>query len=246
MDKKTYDSKLLWLRKNKIVLKKEKIRPSTVSRLYSFYQRNSLDTPRNLAYGMPKRLNRKLEEHPEQPIYTPKGKITVKQYVKSLDKRTIRQVRKEISRTSQVKFNHRFKSGKVDDYFIYPFRDGKRIETTALNVNTVLSQLKYADIPDLMEQLSVLFKYRKIFYKDRLVGAVLHYDTKDMPDDPKPRSISFTPQKNFAQYLHDMINALLTQDVFRRESTKDGILYFTYLEVFVRTRQRPTIVEQML
>jgi len=75
-------------------LKKEKIRPSTVSRLYSFYQRNSLDTPRNLAYGMPKRLNRKLEEHPEQPIYTPKGKITVKQYVKSLDKRTIRQSKK--------------------------------------------------------------------------------------------------------------------------------------------------------
>jgi hypothetical protein len=193
---------------------------------------------------LPKRIEKTIEAQKE--FRTPKGKITAKEYIRKIDKRTKKEIEREMPPSIKVTYNKRYKSGKMDDALLYPFRDGKGITITALNVNHVLAQIRKIDIPDLMEHIDTLFRHRQIFYRDRLVGAIIHYKTKDMPDEPKPRGVAFHSQREFEQYLFDMIDTMLTDDIFRKESTKDGIVYLTYLEIFVRTRQTPTIVEQML
>lgn len=240
----TDKQKLAWLQQNNIVSKDKKLSEAYIRRLYSFYQRNPLSTPKNLAGGMPKRIERTLEK--EGTFQTPAGEITAKEYVHSIDIQTRKKISKQIPPFFIVKFNHRYKSGKIDDTLIYPFRDGKGITVTGLNVQNVLKQLETIDIPDMLEQLNVLLKNRKIFYKERLIGAIIHYETKDMPDEPRPRGVSFSKPKDFGPYLFDMLDTMLVDDIFRKESTRYGTVKLTYLEIFIRTRATPTTIEKLM
>lgn len=241
--KLTYQNKLSWLRTHKVILKKEKIRASTVDRLYSFYQRYPLDTPRNLAYGLPKRIEKTLETKKE--FQTPKGKITAKQYVRSIDKTTAKELREQIPpHIGRIKFSHRYKSGKRDDAFRYAFRDGKGITVNSVNIKSALAELERVHIPDLIETLNLFFEYRKYFYGKRLVGALILYDTENMPDDPIPRPVKFVDKNEFQKYLFDMLYELLVTDILR--NYKDAIVRLRYIDVFIRTREKPTVVEQYL
>lgn len=244
MSDKKQARKLSWLRKNKVILKKEKIRPSTVDRLYSFYHRNPLSTPRNLAYGYKGRLEKTIEKGAEAKLRTPKGTVTVKEYVKVKNQASAKRVRKELSpNIAGIKFGHRFKSGKREDRFRYVFRDGKGITVTISNVKNALHRLKTSDIPDLMENVAVFYKLRNYLYKHRAIGALIIYETKNLPDDPIPRPVKFVVDTEFESYLWDMIYALLIQDVF--EHYKDAIVHLKYVDVFIRTRDRPTAIERL-
>jgi len=244
--KKSYEEKLSWLRKNNIVLKKEKMRESTVNRLFSFYQRNPLDTPRNLAYGLPKRLEKKLEieDGTKTTVHTPKGNISTKDYIKIIDKRSIRKAKKQLHEFQFIA-NRRFKK-KMEDSFLYSLRDGKGIIISALTAKNVMKQLRTTDIPDLIELLKRLFKTRGFFYKGRLVGAIVHYKTEGMDAEPHPRGVAFTSLNNFGAYLYDMLYAMLIDELFRKESTKDGVVKLTYIEIGIRTKTTMSNVERLV
>lgn len=244
MSDKKQARKLSWLRKNKVILKKEKIRPSTVDRLYSFYHRNPLSTPRNLAYGYKGRLEKTIEKGAEAKLRTPKGTMTVKEYVKVKNQASAKRVREELSPSvSSVKFGHRFVSGKREDRFRYSFRNDEGIIVTDLNVDKVLKSLKKTDIPDLMEHVAVFYKLRNYLYKHRAIGALIIYATINTPDDPVPRPVKFVVDTEFESYLYDMIDALLTQDIFAHY--KDAIVQLNYIDVFIRTRDVPTPIERI-
>jgi len=243
--KKTNAQKLTWLRKNHVILKKEKVRASTVNRLYSFYQRNPLSTPRNLAYGLPGRIQKKFETEDGKItyVYTPKGKITTKQYIKLIDTRTNRQIKRELPvNISTPKFSHRFKSGKREDRFRYVFEP--YLKVTALNVNDVLARLKKIYIPDLMETVDLFYKRRKIFYQTRVIGALILYDTENMPEDNLPRPVKFSTKQDFPGYLWDMLHELLVTDILR--NYKDAIINLKCIDVFIRTQIKPSNIEKLL
>lgn len=244
MRNKKQAQKLSWLRKNKVILKKEKIRPSTVDRLYSFYHRNPLSTPRNLAYGYKGRLEKTIEKGPTAKLKTPRGTITVKEYVKNLDRVSSENVKRELSPSiANQKFGHRFVSGKREDRFRYSFRNGDGIQVTSLNVDKVLESLKTTDLPDLMEQVAIFYRLRSYLYKHRAIGALIIYKTINTPDDAIPRPVKFGPDTEFGSYLYDMIDVLLTQDIF--EHYKDAIVLLEHVDVFIRTRDIPTAIERI-
>lgn len=248
--KKTNAQKLTWLRKNKVVVKRGKIRSSTVDRLYSFYQKNPLSTPRNLAYGFPGRIDKALEN--EKNLRTPKGRITASQYVKTIDKMTAKEIiRLTPENITDVKFSHRFKSGKREDSFRYvlPTTEKKKgrhpgMRADVLNVNDVLDRLRRVYIPDMMEHIDLLYKKRGRFYTQRTVGALIVFETKNMPDDPVPRPVKFSLIAEFPEYLLDMLHELLITDILR--NYKDAIIYLRYIHVFIRTRQSPTTLDRYL
>lgn len=246
MRKKTPAQKLTWLRKNHVILKKEKPTDSTIKRLYSFYHRNPLSTPRNLAYGYKGRLERKVERYGEKAIIrTPKGKISAKDYYRRQSTRTAKQIRKELSpNIVNIKFNRKFLSGKREDHFRYVFRDGKGIEINILNVKDNLNRLRRIDIPDLMENLAIFYGKRDFLYTKRTIGALIIYDTKNMPDDPVPRPVKFGLKNEFEDYLWDMLHELLVTDIFQHY--KDAIVFLKHVDVFIRTREKPTPIEQLV
>lgn len=242
----TYKQKLSWLRKNKVKFRKDLPAESTVNRYYSVYKRKGFDITTETASGNVRRIETKLKKN--KKFTTPKGKITAKQYVKKLDRTSRNKIKKEIPSNIMIKYNRKFKSGKQEDNFIYPFRDGKGITVNAMNVNHIVEQLARVDIPDLMETLNRFLKHRNIFYRNRKIGAHVVYDIKgrDVEANKQPISVKFKPANEFPEYLHDMIAVALQQDIFRRESTKDAVVHLKFIWVYIRTVDKPTEIELLV
>jgi len=246
----TVKAKLAWLRKNNIILKKEQPRESTTKRLYSFYQKNPLSTPRNLAYGLPKRFEKKLakEDGTKTYVQTPKGKISTKEYIKLIDKMSIeKSIREMPLNISSLKFSQKFKSGKGEDRFRYVIDPNKRpagLTITRVNVEHMLEVLKRVYIPDLMESIDKLYKNRRYFYKTRLIGALIIYDTHNMPDDSYPRGVAFGTREEFPDYLWDMLYELLVTDIFR--NYHEAVVNLKHFDIFIRTTIRPSSIEKLL
>lgn len=219
----------------------------TIYRRYNYYirQRHPASDPLALAYGEQKKLSRRLEQGGEKTIITGTGKkTTARTYIKNIDKKTRRQVKKNLpNNISGVIFSHRFKSQKREDRFRYSF-DRSGLVVNATNVTSVLQHLKTVIIPDLMETIDLLYSKRGRFYDERAIGALIIYDTKNMPDSPIPRPVTFTTREEFPNYLWDMLYALLVIDILR--NYKDAIITLRHLDIYIRTRTKPTSVEQML
>lgn len=239
----TYKQKLSWLRKNKVKFRKDLPAESTVNRYYSVYKRKGFDITTETASGNVRRIEAKIEKG--KKFTTPKGKITAKEYVKKIDRSSKIKLKKEISPYITAKFNRKFKSGKREDHFIYPFRDGKGIDVNAVNVNHVVEQISRVDIPDLMETLNLFLKHRGIFYGNRKIGAHVVYTIsgKDIEENQQPISVKFKPPHEFEQTLMDNIAFTLQQDIFRRESTKDGSVHLKFIWIYIRTIDKPTQIE---
>lgn len=239
----TDKQKLAWLKKNKVLVKTETPSKSTIRRLYSFYQRNPLSTPRNLAYGMPKRIDRTLEK--QGTLQTPKGAITAEDYIQTKSKKTVEEIQQMLPPGITWKtFDHRFKSGKREDRFRYIINHYQGLRITYLNHNGMLIHIKQNILPDLMETIKLYLKKRSYFYKTRTIGAIILYDTKNIPGDPIPRPVAFTQAKEFEEYLFDMLQELLITDIFR--NYKDAIVTLKYIDIFIRTRKEPSGVEKLL
>lgn len=203
--KLTYEQKLSWLRKNKVVLKKEKIRQSTVSRLYSFYHRNPLDTPRNVAYGLSRRVEHKIEIKGENAKIKAPKKITAKEYVKrrreQIDAQTekkleeiikgneeaLRKLQKDFTEKIDIEdiaklksrsdFNrHLTWSGKVQDLRWIPCG----ITCTEKTYKEAIAYFdNFVDIY-IMPQIESLVKTRKKMYKAHIIGIRCHFKTTPM------------------------------------------------------------------
>jgi hypothetical protein len=241
--KKTYDQKLSWLRKNGVKFRKKTPAKTTVDRYYSIYKRKGFNVSTEIASGNVRRIGTKIEKG--KNFTTPKGKITAKQYVKNIDKTSKKELKKEIPYNVIAKFNHKFKSGKREDNFIYPFRDGKGINVNAVNVNRVVENMSKIDIPDIMETLNFFLKRRGIFYSNRKIGAHVVYTIsgKDIEENQQPISVKFKPANEFENTLMDNIAFTLQQDIFRRESTKDGTVHLKFVWIYIRTIDKPTQIE---
>ena len=213
----------------------------TTRRLYKYYieKKNPASDPRALAYGEHKRLEQRVE----------KGRaMTKKQYreiIRRQEKATREQVNKELyENISSMKYSHRFKSKKREDRFRYSFDPPKGFEITSLTVGKKLQALHKTYIPDLMETINMLYKRRGRFYKTRIIGSIIIYTTKNMPQDAVPRPTKFVEMNEFQKYLEDMLYQLLVIDIFRHY--KEAIITLEHIDVFIRTRSTPSMTEQML
>lgn len=213
----------------------------TTRRLYKYYieKKNPATDPRALAYGEHKRLEKRAE----------KGKtITKKDYrilIRRQEKATREQVDKELyENISSMKYSHKFKSKKREDRFRYSFDPPQGFEITALTVTHKLNALHRTYIPDLMETINMLYKRRGRFYRTRLIGSLIIYSTKNMPQDAIPRPTKFVEINEFPKYLEDMLYQLLVIDIFRHY--KEAIVTLEHIDIFIRTRSTPSMTEQML
>jgi hypothetical protein len=217
----------------------------TTRRLYKYYieKKHPASDPRAYAYGEQKRVERRIEK--EGTLVAGTGeKISAKTYIKNIDKRTRRQTEKQLHGNVQdIKFTRRFKSGKREDSFRYMF-DKKGLVVDGTNIKSILTYLEKTIIPDLMENVDVLYDKRGRFYAERTIGALIVYKTKNVPDDPVPRPVKFSTREDFKNYLLDMLYELLVVDILRHY--KNAIIRLTHIDVFIRTRKTPSSVDRLL
>jgi hypothetical protein len=174
-DTKTYQQKLSWLKKNKVMISK-KPSPSSVNRAYSYYQRNPLNTPLYIAYGLKKRIEKKIEKNGDKAILnTPKGKITAKAYYKKKSQKSYDEIQTIIS--PQITFEHDIyrKNKRVNDYLT--FRTS--ITCNRNNYYECLSRVTTNIIPTISDSLMLVIRYRRQFYSDYLVVAKITFESSD-------------------------------------------------------------------
>lgn len=172
--KRTYEQKLGWLRKKHVIIKAK--RASTVDRLYSFYQRNPLSTPRNLAYGLPKRIEKSIEKGKD--FKTPKGKITAKQYVKKHENKQRKEIKTKLPSNITINFARYYKNvDKLMDWYDYRIRPP--IVATNVTLVQARKRLQFV-INDIIEITHHLKKIRGKTYQDYDIGGKLLGKTKNM------------------------------------------------------------------
>lgn len=255
MRTKTHAQKISWLRKNKIVLKKEKIRPSTVNRLYSFYHRNPLSTPRNLAYGYPERLEKKIMRYGAKAVIrTPKGKITGKQYVRSRAKSSQKEVRDLLPGYITPKFGMYYSKVKhVRDEFIYIIKP--RIISTRTNKRQTLRKLQSVVIPDIVFYLSIFLEKRAYLYKHHDIGALLHYDTSNFTTASGVENPSgYTRMPWITVYNNDMVaealfeafqGALHIFDTVSGKASRGATIELFRVDIYISTKEKATTFDEL-
>lgn len=224
----------------------------TLYRRYHYYikKNNPASDPVALAYGEKRRFEQRLDKDGQRRIETGTGRtITAQEYIRHVDKTTSKKATREMPATiTAVKTSQRFKSGKREDRFRYVFNpEAKKpgLVVNALNVKNILERLQQVHIPELMEAVDLLYKHRGHYlYRDRTIGALILYETAQMPHDAVPRPVKFSTREKFPGYLHDMLYELLVIDILRHY--KDAIIRLRFIDVFIRTRQSPTNIERML
>lgn len=172
----TYKQKLSWLRKNKVKFRKDLPAESTVNRLYSFYQKNSLSTPKDIAMGMGKRIEQKIERNGEETlIQTPKGKIKAKNYYKKISEKSIEDIKQTISPRIKFEGDIYRMSKRVNDYLTF------RTSLTCNKKNFVecLEKVRTEIIPTIMDSLIYVLKRRRKFYVDSLVMGKIQFNNVD-------------------------------------------------------------------
>ena len=174
----TYQQKLLWLKKNKII-KKEQPSKSTVNRLYTFYHRYPITTPQYIAYGLHKRINKRLEQYGESyTMQTPIGRVTAKKYMKETVKARVTYVTKKLS--YQTHFTHsKYKKymKRVQDYLIYK----PNIIANEENLQQILKKIHKQIIPMIRKDVDLIARNFDIFYKTTLIGSVSSFKSNDFP-----------------------------------------------------------------
>jgi len=223
---------------------------SAVYSLYHFYvtQKHPKSMPRYLAYRTEKRFETRVEtaEQPEKiMVRTGTGqKISARQLLRKLDKSTAREVKHELPPVAtMIGTSKRFKSGKRDDGFRY--RLDPSLEINFLNYKSKLQRLHSVHIPEITEVIDLLYKWRGRFYGSRIIGAAIFFDTENTPDfTNNPRGVKFTSREEFPEYLFDMLYELIVTDILRHY--KDAIITIKYIEVYIRTQQHPSNIEQLL
>lgn len=239
--KLSYQKKLSWLKKNNVVLKKEKMRESTVDRLYSYYHKNPLNTPRDFAMGMGKRAVKNIEKG--RDLQTPKGKISAQKYIQKYDEKTRKEILSQLSpNVHHVLFNQYF-SGmkKIRDSFIYYINPPKGLDINNINKFSVMEHLRKNVINDIMRNIKLMWKKRLILYKDNYIGAVIIYEVSNAPNAGDPRGVAFMPYEKFEKYLHGMIWELVITDILRHYPEAD--ISLKKIQVFISTERDKAMTE---
>lgn len=180
--KSSYTQKLKWLRKNKVITKKGGVKKSTVERLYSFYHRNPLSTPRNLAYGYPQRIEKSIEK--QQDIETPKGRITAKKYrkrqLKTLDKQIASQLGHGVTYRPNIK-TKAFK--RVQNHILYHFPHNQyvavKLSTGKNNVGKMMNRANKEIFPVLKKDITLFINTKSGKYKTMLLQIWMHFKMED-------------------------------------------------------------------
>lgn len=179
MKRRTYAQKLSWLRKHNVITKKEKPIDSTVSRLYSFYHRHPLSTPRNLAYGYPQRIEQKIEKYGEKAIIrSPKGKLSIKQYVKKTDKRQETEIINKVPVNVTLSFKHYYRTvDKLMDWMTYHITPP--ITATTVTVGKARKRAKKVQ-EDIVNIIHMVRNARATSYKNYDIGGRLTAQTRNV------------------------------------------------------------------
>ena len=205
-----YQDKLKWLKKNKIVTKETPTR-STINRLYSFYHRNPLNTPLYVAYGLQKRIDRSIEKKGGGfELQTPQGKITAKRYIDEKVKNRVNIVKRKLS--PQASFAHsKYKKymHRVQDYLVYR----PNITANEENLNKKIEQLRKQILPEIQDDIDLIAKNFRIFYKTPLIGSVSSLKSQDFPQGQgfNYQRVGFIRlyKKQYNKYLDFFIDELL-------------------------------------
>lgn len=176
--KLTPQQKLSWLKNNKIITK-EKPSQSTINRLYSFYHRNPINTPLYVAYGLQKRIDKRLDQYgADYKMQTPKGRITAKKYMQDTVKQRFKNVNRKLS--YQTTFTHsKYKKymHRVQDYLVYR----PNITANDENIDRAMKKIQTQLLPVIRKDVDLVAKNFNMFYKTALIGAVSSFKSHDFP-----------------------------------------------------------------
>jgi len=245
----TDQSKLAWLKQHNVT-KKKVLSHATINRLYSFYQRNPLDTPVYLAYGMRKRLDENVKIYGEDyELSTPRGKFTAKKYVTQTVKRRASFVQKKLSyRASFTHSKYKKYMHRVQDYLFYH----PRVTANEATYERTLKQLQLSLLPTVQEDVDLVAQNFQIFYKTALVGSVATFKSNDFPQGEgyNYQRVGFVRLygHRYKEYLDFFIEELF-------ESLKQGFaLVFKYenmsvtlvkLEIIFTSDKRASLYEKL-
>jgi hypothetical protein len=221
------------LRKHNVITKKEKPIEATANRLYSFYHRNPLSTPRNLAYGYPRRIEQKIEKYGEKAVIrAPEGTVNAKDYIRNKDKQSISLILRQISEKTQVQdlhFSKRMRVGKVRDTFKYIIRPP--IVTNAVMRKNAEARMSI-EVRNIMDIVDIIWKARSYFYSDNVIGALIFSNAENVPNPPPLYGVEFNTYDKFAPRLHNMVKVLYS-NVFN--NYPDAIIEIFRIDIIIST-----------
>lgn len=176
---KKRSDKLVFLHKNNVIPKEKIPSDSTINRLYSFYQKNPLDTPLYLAYGLKKRINKNLKTYGSKyELSTPKGTTTARKYVKKQVSQAKARVEKQIDfHTTFISSAYRPRMQRVQDYLIYRYK----ITANEQNISQVLDNFEKVRMPVIKRDTDIVARNYIKFYKTLLIGAIVSYKSNEFP-----------------------------------------------------------------
>lgn len=215
----TTDQKLIFLYKHKIIEKDTKPSTSTINRLYSFYQRNPLDTPIALAYGLSKRINTRVKKYGgSYMLKTPKYPITAERYIQKQAQQITVSTKKQISHKATLKSSiYRPYSKRMQDYLSYRYH----ITCNEDSLNKVLMYIQRNVLPTIKQDVEIVTQNFMKFYHTPLVGSIAEFSSQDFPMGmgENYQRVAFTRiyKDKRKQYIDFFIESLY-------ESIKNGFL----------------------
>jgi hypothetical protein len=185
--KVSYTKKLAWLRKRHIIVKKGKVAKTTVNRLYTKFkiQKMPLSTPRDVAMGMGKRLERKILKYgAKAKIRTPKGTITGKQYVKTCVKEIDEIIRLKLPADVEYKPNIYYRNvQKVQDHITHHFNpkeyNAVKYASGRTNILSVMNRAIKNIFPIIQKDIILINNFKGKYYKTLWVNIKMHFKMVD-------------------------------------------------------------------
>lgn len=254
--KVSYTKKLAWLRKRHIIVKKGKVAKTTVNRLYTKFkiQKMPLSTPRDVAMGMGKRLERKIERYgADAVIRTPKGKITGKRYVRNIARTSQKQVRRDLPNYISPTFGIKYKNQHVRDEFVYTIRPP--IVTTRSGIPKTKTYLRKTLIPDILFYLKIFLEKRGYLYKHHDIGALVFYNTNKFTTANgivNPSGYARMPWIAIRSYsiIEDELfkafnQALHIFDTTSGKASRGASIELYRVDVYISTKERATTFDEL-
>jgi len=242
--------KIKWLRDKKILIRPKKPSRSTINRLYSYYHRNPLSTPLYEAYGLKKRISKRVADYGgKYELQTPRGKIEVGEYVRRRSQRMADKTKRQVSARTSLKTGiYRKYVDRMQDYLSYRFY----ITCNEATLNRAVKYVEKNVLPIIRKDLRIVINNFIEFYHVPLIGSIAVFESYDFPQEEGAsyQRVAFTRvyrgrEKEYLDFfMHDLMesirNGFLTCLQYERMS-----IVLKKIEIVITSDRRATAYEKL-